>query len=71
MQQASIKTNQDSILRLNEVCKRTGLSRTFVYEYAAAGKFPKQVKLGKRISGWSANAVQAWIDETLKNGMEG
>jgi prophage regulatory protein len=49
------------IIRLAEVRRRTGLPNTTVYRLVAAGKFPRQVKLGARISGWVASEVNEWI----------
>lgn len=66
--QASTTTAPDYILRFYEVKARTGLCSTDVYRLAAAGRFPRPVKLGKRASGWSNNAVQAWIDAKLAGG---
>ena len=41
-----------TLLRLREVCRRTGKSRTDVYRRIAAGDFPQPVKLGERASAW-------------------
>ena len=54
------------IIRLPEVMRRTGLSRSIVYQKMREGKFPKPAKLSKRINGWDAAKVDAWIDETLQ-----
>lgn len=56
---------QDRILRLKQVCKLTGLSKSTLYELVRTGDFPAPVKIHGRCSGWSANAVQGWIDGTL------
>ncbi|MFI8608538.1 helix-turn-helix transcriptional regulator [Pseudomonas sp. NPDC077649] len=57
----------DSLIRLPEVLKRTGLSRTSVYRLIEAGDFPAKRKLmGTGRSSpicFSANEVQAWIDQ--------
>lgn len=39
------------ILRLQEVCSRTGLSRSVVYDRVAQGTFPRQLHLGPRAVG--------------------
>lgn len=39
-------------LRLPEVIKRTGLSKTEIYRRIAIGQFPKQVKLSRRVVVW-------------------
>jgi prophage regulatory protein len=61
-------TAPDSLIRLPEVLKKTGLSRSTVLRLVKANKFPSQRKLldsGVRNApvAWSANEVQAWIDQ--------
>ena len=50
-----------TIWRLPEVLRRTGLSRSTIYEMISRGDFPRQVKLGRRAVGWIANDVDEWI----------
>ena len=52
----------DYILRLPDVMKCTGLSRSTIYEMVKAGSFPKQTRLGKRAVGWKSSAVNGWIE---------
>lgn len=40
-----------------------GLKRSAIYENIKAGRFPKQIKLGSRASGWVAGEVLAWIEQ--------
>ena len=49
-----------TLLRLREVCRRTGLSRSVIYRRIAAGDFPAPVKLGERASAWPEQEVTAW-----------
>lgn len=51
----------DTILRLKEVMKITGLGRSSIYQYIREGKFPKQRKLGPRSVGWLSGEVFAWV----------
>jgi len=46
-------------LRLPEVMKRTGLSRSTIYVRLAEGRFPRPVALGGRAVGW----IEAEIGE--------
>lgn len=50
--------------RLPSVLARTGMSRSFIYREAAAGRFPKPVKVGAA-SGWNTAAVDEWIKHLL------
>ncbi len=49
------------ILRLPEVKRRTGLSRTTIYERIKTGVFPKHISLGARSVGWLEHEIEAWI----------
>ena len=54
-----------AILRLPEVKKVTGLSRSGIYQLISLNQFPKQIKLGARSSGWIESEVLEWIDEKI------
>jgi prophage regulatory protein len=49
------------ILRLKEVIRLVGLSRSQIYQMAADGTFPKPIKIGVHASGWNSEEVAAWI----------
>lgn len=53
---------QSKILRLPEVIKKTGLSRSTIYALMAQHKFPRRVSLGIRCIGWLEGEVDDWID---------
>jgi prophage regulatory protein len=53
------------ILRLPEVKRSTGLSRSTIYLRIAEGKFPKPVCLGGRAVGWLAQEVQDWLQNRI------
>jgi prophage regulatory protein len=55
---------EESLLRLPEVIKRTGLCKALVYRREG---FPKPVKLG-RSSVWIKSEVDAWIAEFIVEG---
>lgn len=42
----------DVMLRINDVKKMTGLSKSTIYSEVQAGRFPKPVRLTKRCSAW-------------------
>lgn len=50
-----------SLLRLPDVRRRTGLSRSTIYSLAARGDFPAPIRISTRVSGWLALEVDAWI----------
>ncbi|TDN58323.1 AlpA family transcriptional regulator [Halothiobacillus neapolitanus] len=53
----------DSILRLHDVLRITGASRSSIYLWVSAGIFPQPVKLGVRAVGWRRSEVQQWLDD--------
>ena len=57
---------QLSILRRRQVQARTGLSRSTIYLYIKAGRFPKPVALGPRAVGWIESDVSNWIAERVQ-----
>jgi prophage regulatory protein len=52
-----------TIIRLAEVRRRTGFSRSTIYLLIAKKEFPHQVSLGERSVGWIEEEVDAWIAE--------
>ncbi len=53
------------ILRLPEVKRSTGLSRSTIYLRIAEGCFPKPVSLGGRAVGWLEAEVQDWLQRRI------
>ena len=49
-------------LKLKDVQKITGLSRSSIYAYIDKGLFPIQVKLGKRSVAWLDTEIESWVD---------
>lgn len=57
-----------SILRRKQVEARTGLSRSTLYAYIAAGQFPAPVALGARAVGWYEGDIESWLASRVKQG---
>ncbi|CAE6693271.1 hypothetical protein LMG22931_00475 [Paraburkholderia nemoris] len=55
---------QRRIIRLPEVCKIVGLSRSVIYARIKDRKFPAPIKLGYS-SGWIEAEVQTWIESQI------
>ncbi|GIK85274.1 MAG: AlpA family phage regulatory protein [Betaproteobacteria bacterium] len=49
------------LIRRREVQRRTGLSRTTIYEKIARGEFPPPINLGARSVGWVEAEIQRWV----------
>lgn len=54
--------NGDRVLRLREVLKITGLSRSSIYLQMKDGNFPQKICLGGRSVGWKESDINAWIE---------
>lgn len=54
------------LLRLPEVLRRTGLSRTSVWRLAQRGDFPPPVHFG-RSAFWPSDAVDTWITKVMQS----
>lgn len=56
---------QPEILRIRDIIRVTGLSRTSIWRYIKTGSFPKPISLGvpgSRCVGWYAREVQEYLD---------
>jgi prophage regulatory protein len=53
----------DSMLRMSEVIRLTGISESSIKRLIEAGLFPKPIKLMPRRNGWQARDVKKWLDE--------
>lgn len=51
----------DSILRLPEVERRTGLRRPTIYRRAKAGTFPQPVRIGPNSTGWFESEIDSFL----------
>ena len=51
----------DRILRLNEIKRITGLSRSSIYALMRADKFPQRVSLSARSVGWYEGEIMSWM----------
>ena len=53
------------IIKLPEVVTNTKLSRPTIYRLIKEGKFPKQIKLSERSSGWIEQEVIDYINNCI------
>ena len=51
------------IIRLHEVLRMTGLSRSSIYRMEKSGRFPPRRQLGQHAVGWLLHEVTQWIEE--------
>jgi prophage regulatory protein len=59
---------QKRIIRMKEVIRRVGLSRSNIYQSIQTGCFPKQFALGSRAVGWLEEDIEQWINDRRNGG---
>jgi prophage regulatory protein len=64
---APAEQSQLTLVRLDEVIRRTGLGRSAIYAKIKEGKFPGPIKLGERASGWISSELTEWINARIKD----
>lgn len=50
------------MLRLKQVCAKTGLSRSTIYAQIRQGVFPRAVRISVRSVAWRSADVAAWLE---------
>lgn len=50
-------------IRINEVIRLTGMSRSAIYLGISERRFPAQIKIGKRSVAWDHADIQKWMEE--------
>ena len=63
----------DKFLRLSQILQLIPIGKSTLWEKVKKGEFPKQIKLGTKISVWKESDVQAYINSHcngISNGNE-
>lgn len=55
----------DRAIRMPELIRISGKSRTSIYEDIKAGTFPAGFLIGKRARAWSLNAINEWLQQQM------
>lgn len=53
------------LMRMNEVIRMTGLSRSSIYDRMNAGLFPRSCSLGSRSVAWVESEVMEWVEHQI------
>ena len=53
------------MLRMPAVIALTGLSRSTIYQLAAEGKFPRQIKVSENTAAWVASEIDSYLAERI------
>jgi prophage regulatory protein len=54
-------------MKLPEVKNMTGLGKSTIYEMMKDGRFPHNIKLGKRSVAWPSDQIEHWMNERVSN----
>lgn len=58
-------TEKQTLLRLDQVRGRTGLSRSTIYAYIQDNRFPAPVQISERCVAWIESEIDGWITERI------
>jgi prophage regulatory protein len=61
---------EDKILRRPKVREVSGFSDSQIDRMEKEGNFPRRRKISERVTGWSNNEIQAWINNRLHGGAD-
>lgn len=50
------------LLKIQDVIKKTTMSRSTIYKKIDEGLFPKQIKISKRRVVWRSADIEEWIE---------
>ena len=53
------------VVRLPEVMRRVGLSKSSIYAMVSAKSFPAPVPIGPRARGWLSSDISQWISQRV------
>ena len=52
-------------MRIGDVIRKTGLSRTEIYRRIQQGRFPRQRRLSYKVSVWVKDEAEQWMGELV------
>ena len=64
-------SSKHKILRRKQVVDRTGICLSSIYNFIAAGTFPKPINLGSRSVGWLEFEIDEWLSERIEKRDQG
>jgi predicted DNA-binding transcriptional regulator AlpA len=62
----SALNNQPRFVRLDHVANQTGLGKSTILAWEAAGRFPKAVRLSTTLRVWLESDVNEWVVSKAK-----
>ena len=68
---ASTEAVRSPLYTLDQVCERTTLGKTSIYNLVREGRFPKPVPLLPHASRWVRVQVDSWVQARIREAAEG
>lgn len=59
------QSEKPKLIRVSEVMRLTGFSRSHIFTMARNGDLPKQVKLSPNASAWIEGEILNWIEQRI------
>ena len=59
-----------ALYTIDQVCERTTLGKSSIYELVKQGRFPKPVRLMAHASRWVRADVDAWVQSRIREAAE-
>jgi len=56
-----------TLIRVPEVLRRVGFSRTTMYELIKEGRFPDKITISSRAVAFVESEIDAWIENTISD----
>ena len=53
------------VIRIEALCRRLSLSRSWIYQQIALDNFPRPIALGSRAVGWLESEIDAWVEQRV------
>ncbi|OOR98865.1 DNA-binding protein [Haemophilus paracuniculus] len=60
------QAQQENLVRIDTVIKRTGLSQRTIYRRMKEGDFPQNINIGGNVVVWLESEINQWIAEKIK-----
>lgn len=57
---------ENRFIRLKEVVRRVGISKSNIYRLIPDGKFPRPIQLGPNSVAWLESEVSAWVNDKIE-----
>jgi len=61
-----VRTDNIYFIRMRDLTKVVGLSRSEIYRRVEDGRFPQPIQLGARAIAWPSDRIEKWQSEQIR-----